>query len=82
MRLLVLTLGEEHYQAWGKLLHSLETGTPTFEAVYNSQRLEYFERHPSAAIAGDLFEPVTRGVEADIPKLCWTTGTIIPPFAS
>ena len=49
MRSMVLTLGEEHYQVWGKLLHSVQSGQPAFHAVYNSPMFEYFERNPSAA---------------------------------
>jgi hypothetical protein len=52
MRSMVLTLGDEHYQAWGKLLHSVQSGTPAFQAVYNSPLFEYFERHSEA---GDVF---------------------------
>ena len=46
---MVLTLGEEHYQVWGKLLHSVQSGQPAFHAVYSSPMFEYFERNPSAA---------------------------------
>jgi len=48
LRSMVLTLGEEHYQAWGGLLHSVQSGTPAFQAVYNSPIFEYFERHSEA----------------------------------
>jgi hypothetical protein len=49
MRSMVLTLGEEHFQAWGKLLHSIQTGQPAFNAIHGRSLFEYFGLNPAAA---------------------------------
>jgi hypothetical protein len=49
MRSMVLTLGEEHFQAWGKLLHSIQTGKPAFNAIHGRSLFEYLELNPTAA---------------------------------
>jgi hypothetical protein len=49
MRSMILTLGEEHYQAWGKLLESIQTGEPAFDRVYRQPLFEYLTQSPAAA---------------------------------
>lgn len=50
MRATVIMLGEkEHYQAWGDLLHSIQTGEPAFEHCFGMGVFEYFQHHPAAA---------------------------------
>ncbi len=49
MRAMVLTLGEEHYQAWGNLLHSVNTGKPAFDHVYQMGLFQYFAQNPAAS---------------------------------
>ena len=49
IRSMVLTLGREHYQAWGKLLESIHTGTPAFESTYNRPLFEYLQCNSEAA---------------------------------
>jgi hypothetical protein len=49
MRSMVLTLGEEHFQAWGKLLHSIQTGKPAFNAIHGRSLFEYLGINPAAA---------------------------------
>ena len=43
----VLTLGEEHYQAWGELLHSIRSGEPAFDHVYGTDLSTYLSRNPT-----------------------------------
>ena len=45
-RALALMNGEEHYRAWGELLHSVRTGEPAFDHVYKMGLFQYFARHP------------------------------------
>ena len=49
MRAMVLTLGEEHYQAWGNLLHSVSTGKPAFDHVYKMGLFQYFAQNAAAS---------------------------------
>jgi hypothetical protein len=48
MRSMVLTLGEEHYQAWGELLHGICSGEPAFNHVYGTDLFTYLGRAPAA----------------------------------
>jgi hypothetical protein len=48
----VSVLGEDHYQAWGELIHSLETGRPGFELALGVDVWRYYSTHPEA---GRLF---------------------------
>jgi hypothetical protein len=43
-------LGEEHYPAWGDLLHSVQTGEVAFEHVYGMPIWEFFGRNPENAV--------------------------------
>ncbi|HLY59180.1 MAG TPA: methyltransferase [Terriglobia bacterium] len=52
LRSMVLTLGEEHYQAWGNLLQSVKTGEPAFNHVYKMGLFQYFAQNPAA---GEVF---------------------------
>lgn len=49
MQAIALMLGEEHYQAWGKLADGIMSGKTPFEAVYTTQCFEYFEKNPQAS---------------------------------
>jgi ubiquinone/menaquinone biosynthesis C-methylase UbiE len=47
-----LTLGgEESYQAWTHLLHTVETGEPAFDYCFGASRFQYLAQHPEAAAA-------------------------------
>jgi O-methyltransferase/methyltransferase family protein len=50
MRALAVS-GEESYQAWGRLLHTIETGETAFDACFGVSRFEYLAQHPEAAAA-------------------------------
>jgi SAM-dependent methyltransferase len=51
LRAIVTTLGEIHYQAWGDLLHSVQTGSPAFNHVFGTVLFEYLHRNAEAADA-------------------------------
>jgi hypothetical protein len=53
LRSMILTLGEEHYQAWGRILHSIQSGKPAFDCVFKAPLFEHLQRFPSA---GDTFD--------------------------
>jgi SAM-dependent methyltransferase len=41
-------LGQEHYGAWGALLHSLKSGESAFQHVYGVPMFDYLARNPDA----------------------------------
>ena len=45
----ILVLGEEHYQAWGDLMHSVRTGETAFEHVFGMGLFQYEAQHPEHA---------------------------------
>ena len=45
----ILVLGEEHYEAWGDLMHSVRTGEPAFEHVFGRGVFQYEAQHPEHA---------------------------------
>lgn len=47
----IITLGEVHYQAYGDLLHSVETGSPSFNKVFGASLFEYLQRNAEACDA-------------------------------
>ena len=49
LRSMILTLGEEHYQAWGRILHSIQSGKPAFDCVFNAPLFDHLQRSPAAA---------------------------------
>jgi hypothetical protein len=49
MRSIILTLGEEHYQAWGKLIESVQCDKPAFDEVYRRSLFEYLSENSAAA---------------------------------
>jgi len=49
-RAFVILLGEEHYRAWGDLLHGVQTGGSPFENVYGMNLFDYLAQNPSAKI--------------------------------
>lgn len=42
-------LGENHYPAWEKVLHSVQTGAIAFNHVYGASKWEYMAEHPDEA---------------------------------
>lgn len=49
MRPVALMMGEEHFAAWGQLLHSVRTGECAFEHAFGENIFTYLARHPEAA---------------------------------
>ncbi len=51
LRAIVITIGEIHYQAWGSLLHSVQTGSPAFNNVFGASLFDYLQQNVDAADA-------------------------------
>src|SRR4028118_75111 len=49
VRARVIMLGEEQYQAWGELMHSVQTGGSSFEHIYSMNLFEYLAQNPESA---------------------------------
>ena len=45
----ILVLGEEHYQAWGDLMHTIQTGETAFNNVFGIGVFQYEAQHPEHA---------------------------------
>jgi hypothetical protein len=53
-------LGEEHYPAWGELLHSVRTGGIAFDHAFGENCWEFFAKHPeNARIFNDAMSGMT-----------------------
>ncbi len=53
-------LGEEHYPAWGDLLHSVQTGGIAFDHAFGMDVWKYFAQHPdNARIFNDAMSGMT-----------------------
>jgi hypothetical protein len=53
-------LGEEHYPAWGELLHSVRTGEIAFDHAFGMPVWEFFAKHPdNATIFNDAMSGLT-----------------------
>jgi hypothetical protein len=49
VRACVILQGEEHYQAWGEFMHSVQTGGSSFEHIYGMNLFEYLAQNPESA---------------------------------
>lgn len=49
LKAMVMTIGEIHYQACGKLLHSVQTGSPAFNRVFGTNLFDYLQQNTDAA---------------------------------
>jgi hypothetical protein len=58
-RALAVMMGEEHFRAWGELLHSIRTGRCAFEHVYGQNVFAYLGQHPEQ---GAIFDEAMTGV--------------------
>jgi hypothetical protein len=52
-------MGEEHYGAWGDLLHSIRTGQCAFEHAYGQNIFDYLASHPDQ---GKVFDAAMTGI--------------------
>ena len=48
-----IMLGEEHYRAWGDLMHSVKTGEPAFDHVFGAPFFDYMAAHPKTQATFD-----------------------------
>jgi hypothetical protein len=56
----ITELGEEHYPAWGELLHSVRTGGIAFDKAFGEPVWEFFAKHPeNARIFNDAMSAMT-----------------------
>src|SRR5260370_28915270 len=46
-------MGEEHYQAWGALLHSVETGESSWDHVFGREFFDYLAQNPESQATFD-----------------------------
>jgi len=58
---MVSELGEEHYPAWGNLMHSVKTGEIAFDNFFEMNVWEYFAKNPEK---GALFNDSMSGITA------------------
>jgi hypothetical protein len=49
LKAMVMTIGEIHYQAFGSLLHSVQTGSPAFNHVFGTGLFDYLQQNADAA---------------------------------
>jgi hypothetical protein len=49
VRACVILQGEEHYQAWGEFMHSVQTGGSSFEHIYGMNLFDYYAQNPESA---------------------------------
>lgn len=57
-------LGEEHYPAWGELMHSVRTGGIAFDKAFGEPVWEYFAKHEeNASIFNDAMSGMTAQAE-------------------
>ena len=53
-------LGQEHYPAWGNLMHSVKTGEIAFDNLFDTDIWSYFQAHPEeAAVFNDSMSGIT-----------------------
>ena len=60
-------LGQEHYPAWGNLMHSIKTGEIAFDNFFGADIWKYFEQNPEdAAVFNNSMSGVTAATNAEI----------------
>lgn len=63
----VAAYGQEHYKAWGNLLHSVQTGGIAFDDFFGQSVWEYYAWHPEdAAVFNDAMTGLTESVNAAV----------------
>lgn len=66
----VSELGQEHYPAWGNLMHSVKTGEIAFDNHFGVDIWKYFQRNPEdAAVFNDSMSGMTAVVNEQITSL-------------
>ncbi|HMF58545.1 MAG TPA: methyltransferase [Pyrinomonadaceae bacterium] len=63
----IAELGEDHYVAWGNLIHSVRTGERAFDNVFGMPVWQYYAEHPeNGAIFNQAMTDLTIAVEAAV----------------
>jgi hypothetical protein len=66
----VSELGQEHYPAWGNLMHSVKTGEIAFDNFFGVDIWKYFQQNPEdAAVFNNSMSNVTAAVNDAITSL-------------
>lgn len=66
----VSELGQEHYPAWGNLMHSVKTGEIAFDNFFGVDVWKYFQQNPEdAAVFNDSMSSVTAATNDAILSL-------------
>jgi SAM-dependent methyltransferase len=66
----VSELGQEHYPAWGNLMHSVKTGEIAFDNFFGADVWKYFQQNPEdAAVFNNSMSNVTAAVNDAITSL-------------
>ncbi len=66
----VSELGQEHYPAWGNLMHSVKTGEIAFDNFFGADVWKYFQQNPEdAAVFNNSMSNVTNAVNEAITSL-------------
>jgi hypothetical protein len=60
---MAVMMGEEHYQAWGELLYSVQTGKGSFTKIFQQRPFEYLASHPEQAATFDAAMTSVHGRE-------------------
>lgn len=61
IRAFVISFGEEHYRAWGDIVHSIQTGDSAFQNLYGMPVFQYYAQNPQA---GKTFDEAMTSVSA------------------
>ncbi|HEX5885480.1 MAG TPA: methyltransferase [Pyrinomonadaceae bacterium] len=66
----VSELGQEHYPAWGNLMHSVKTGEIAFDNLFGVDIWKYFQQNPEdGAVFNDSMSSVTAATNEAITSL-------------
>jgi len=60
---MAVMMGEEHYQAWGELLYSVQTGEIAFDRIFGKPIFEHLSEHPASAAIFDQAMTSVHGSE-------------------
>ncbi|NEP63408.1 MAG: methyltransferase [Symploca sp. SIO2G7] len=63
LRAMSIMFGEEHYQAWGNLMSSMQTGQNAFEDLYNTNIFEFYKQNPTPGQVFDQAMTDASGIE-------------------
>lgn len=61
IRAFAISFGEEHYRAWGDIIHSIQTGDSAFQNLYGMPVFQYYAQNPQA---GKMFDEAMTSVSA------------------